>query len=63
MDMAFKSKTDVEVALNVLEDRMQKMEKLHLIAKEHLEMHLMLIKEQISHAAIPFHNRKKDLRQ
>ena len=44
MDMALKAKIDVEVALNVLKDMMQKMEKHQLASKEHIEMFLKLAK-------------------
>ena len=37
MDMALKAKIDAHVALNVVKDKMKKMENHQLNAKEHLE--------------------------
>ena len=63
MDMALRDKIDADVAFNVLKDRMQRMEKHQLAAKEHLKMYLKLAQEHICHAAVPLYTRIKALRQ
>ena len=59
MDMALKAKTDVEVALSVLRDMLQRMEKHHVATKEHVELYLKPVKEQITHVTKPLFNKNQ----
>ena len=63
MDMALKNMIDVDVVLNVLKDRMQKMEKHQLNANGHLEMFLRPTKEQVAHVVVPLYTIINALRQ
>ena len=47
IEMALNAKTSVDVALNVLKDYMQKMEKHQLVAKQGVQMCPKLAKKQI----------------
>ena len=62
-DMVLEAKIDAEVALNVMKDRMQRMENHDLTTKEHPEMYLKMTKERISYATAPLYTRIKQLTQ
>ena len=63
MEMAFKAKTDAEVALNVLKNKMQRMEKHQMVAREQVELYLKLAKEEIAHITSNLFNKIKELKE
>ena len=63
MEMALRAKTDAKVALNVLKDRMQRMEKHPMVAKEQVELYLKRAKEQIAHVTAPLFNKIKEVKE
>ena len=63
MEMALRVKTNAEVALNVLKDRMHRMEKHQMATRKQVEFYLKLAKDQIAHFTTPPFKKIKELKE
>ena len=61
--MALYAKFDVDIALGMLNEKVNRMEKYQMNAEDYLQMYLQLAQEQVANAITPLNAKRVELKQ